>query len=70
MGTIIFLIVLLIMTFAKLLIQGVLLIHRLQQLGYSDLKLIEWLYKKQYTEILLWNIFELLFPLLIILTGY
>lgn len=65
--TIIFLIVLLIMTFTKLLIHGIFLIHRLQQLGYSNLKLVKWLEGKQYREILLWNIFELLLPLLIIL---
>ncbi len=67
MPTIIFLIVLLVMTFAKLLIQGLFLIHRLQQLGYSNLKLVKWLEGQQYREILLWNIFELLLPLLIIL---
>ena len=70
MTTVIFLIVLLIMTFTKLLIHGIFLIHRLQQLGYSNLKLIKWLEGNQYREILLWNIFELLFPLLIILILY
>lgn len=70
MTTIIFLVVLLLMLLAKLLIQGIFLIHRLQQLGYSNLKLVKWLEGKQYREILLWNMFELLLPLLIILLLY
>ncbi len=70
MTTIIFLVVLLLMLLAKLLIQGIFLIHRLQQLGYSNLKLVKWLEGKQYREMLLWNMFELLLPLLIILLLY
>ncbi|MBN2545827.1 MAG: UDP-N-acetylmuramoyl-tripeptide--D-alanyl-D-alanine ligase [Spirochaetes bacterium] len=68
METIIFLIILFTLTFLKLLIQGLYLIHRLQQLGYYNLKFIEWLQGSQYRELLLWNIFELLFPLFIIFT--
>ena len=70
MTTIFFLILLLTMTFTKLIIQGSLLVHRIQQLGYSNLKLIKWLEGRQYREVLSWNIFELLFPLLIILILY
>ena len=70
MTTIIFLVILMFMLFLKLLTQGLLLVHRLQQLGYSDLKLVKWLEGRQYREILLWNIFELLLPLLIILLLY
>lgn len=70
MTTIIFLIILMTLTVLKLLIQGIYLIHRLQLLGYYNLKFIKWLEGKQYREILLWNIFELLFPLLIIYIFY
>ena len=66
MATIIFLSLLLSITGFKLLIQGIYLIHRVQLLGYYNLKFLKWLEGKQYREILLWNIFELLFPLLII----
>jgi UDP-N-acetylmuramoyl-tripeptide--D-alanyl-D-alanine ligase len=68
--TIIFLIVLMSMIFAKLMIQGLFLLHRLQLLGYYNLKFIKWLEGNQYRPMLLWNIFELLVPLLIILILY
>lgn len=66
MATLIFLIALMIMLLVKLIIQGTLLLHRLQQLGYSNLKLVKWLEGNQYRGILLWNILELIGPLLII----
>ena len=70
MITIFFLIILLIMTFIKLIVQSNLLVHRIQQFSYSNLKLVKWLEGRQYREVLSWNIFELLFPLLIILILY
>ncbi len=66
METIIFIFVLLFLTLCELIQQGLYLIHRLQQLGYNNLKFIKWLEGNHYRNILLWNIFELLFPLLII----
>ncbi|MCK4798028.1 MAG: UDP-N-acetylmuramoyl-tripeptide--D-alanyl-D-alanine ligase, partial [Spirochaetes bacterium] len=41
-----------------------------QQLRYYNLKFVKWLEGGQYKQILLWNIFELLVPLLIILILY
>jgi UDP-N-acetylmuramoyl-tripeptide--D-alanyl-D-alanine ligase len=70
LATIVFLIVLLTMTFFKLMIQGLFLIHRLQQLGYYNLKFVTWLEGSQYRRILLWNIFELLAPLLVIMSLF
>lgn len=70
MTTFIFLFILIILTIIKLFIQGLFLIHRLQQLGYHNLKLIKWLEGNHYRNILLWNIFELLLPFLIIYILY
>lgn len=67
MITILFLILLMIMTFAKLMIQGIYLIHKLQQLGYKNMKYIKWLEGSQFRDALMWSIFELLTPLTIIL---
>ncbi len=70
MATVLFLVILLIMTFAKLIIQSIYLIHKLQLLGYKNQKFIKWLESHNFREILLWNIFELLLPLFIILLFY
>lgn len=70
MSTLIFLSILMLMTIAKLIIQGFFLLHRLQQLGYYNLKFIKWLEGNQYRSILSWNIFELLVTLLVILILY
>jgi UDP-N-acetylmuramoyl-tripeptide--D-alanyl-D-alanine ligase len=70
MWTLIFLIILITMTFSKLVIQGYILIHKLQQLGYFNLKFVSWLEGNKYRTMLLWSIFELLLPLLIILILY
>lgn len=70
MATMFFLFFLLTLTFVKLLIQAFYLIHKLQQFGYFNLKFLKWLEGNKYRVILLWNIFELLFPLLIILIFF
>ncbi|MCG8571919.1 MAG: hypothetical protein MJB14_17430, partial [Spirochaetes bacterium] len=66
MLTIIFLIILSLLFFSKIIIQSIFLIHRLQQLGYQNMKFLKWLEGKQYRSILNWNLFELVISLLII----
>lgn len=70
MLTIIVLAFLVFLTYIKLVIQGIYLTHKMQQLGYHNLKFIKWLDGKQFREVLMWNIFELLVPLLFILILY
>ncbi|OHD10123.1 MAG: hypothetical protein A2Y34_01730 [Spirochaetes bacterium GWC1_27_15] len=70
MSTFIFLIVLIFMIFIKLLVQSIFLVHKLQQVGYFNMKFLKWLEGNKYREVLLWNIFELLLPLLLILIFY
>jgi UDP-N-acetylmuramoyl-tripeptide--D-alanyl-D-alanine ligase len=66
MITMFFIIIILMMTFGQMLLQSYYLIHKLQQLGYGNLKYIKWLEGNKYREILIWDIFELLIPVLII----
>ncbi|HPO49749.1 MAG TPA: Mur ligase family protein [Spirochaetota bacterium] len=70
MATVIFLFLLLSLTFLKLIIQGVYLFHKLQQVGYLNLKFLKWLESDKYREVLLWSVFELLAPLFTILLFY
>ncbi len=56
--------------FAKIIIQGIYLIHKLQQLGYSNAKMLTWLEGTTYRKVLVWNLFELFIPLLMILMFY
>lgn len=56
--------------FAKIIIQGIYLIHKLQQLGYSNAKMLTWLEGITYRKVLVWNLFELFVPLLLILMLY
>lgn len=55
------------MVVAKIFIQGLYFIHKLQQLGYENQKFIKWLEGNQYRGLLIWNIFELLIPLFLML---
>lgn len=55
------------MVIAKVFIQGLYFIHKLQQLGYENQKFIKWLEGNQYRPLLIWNIFELLIPLFLML---
>ena len=70
MMTIVVLFILMVMTWIKLMVQGVYLTHKMQQLGYHNMKFIKWLDGKQFREVLMWNIFELLTALLGILICY
>lgn len=56
--------------FAKIIIQGIYLIHKLQQLSYSNAKMLTWLEGTTYRKVLVWNLFELFIPLLMILMFY
>lgn len=66
MTTLIFIIFLCTVVFFKMIIQSMFLLHRLQQMGYESLTFIKWLEGNQYRRILIWNLFELLVPLLLI----
>ncbi len=70
MATVIFLITLLFLVSLVIVIRGYYLIHKLQQLGYGNLKLINWLQSDRYRTILLWDIFELFAPMLLIYILY
>jgi UDP-N-acetylmuramoyl-tripeptide--D-alanyl-D-alanine ligase len=70
MITLMFIIIILLMTFSQMLLQSYYLVHKLQQLGYFNLKYIKWLEGNKYREILLWDIFELLLPTLVIYVLY
>ena len=70
MMTIVVLFILMGLTWVKLMVQGVYLTHKMQQLGYHNMKFIKWLDGKQFREVLMWNIFELLAALLLILLFY
>ena len=70
MATIFFLVILLIATFLTLIIYSIYLIHKLQLLGYKNQKFIKWLESRNFREVLVWDIFELLFPLFLILVFY
>lgn len=70
MLTMIFLLVLSSLCVVKIIIQGLYLIHKLQQYGYKNQKLIKWLEGQKYRVILVWNLFELFIPLLVILVFY
>ena len=70
MITLIFIIIILSMTFFQMLIQSFYLFHKLQQLGYFNLKYMKWLEGNKYREILIWDIFELLVPTLVIYILY
>ena len=56
--------------FTKIIIQGIYLIHKLQQLSYSNAKMLTWLEGTTYRKVLVWNLFELFIPLLMILMFY
>ena len=56
--------------FAKIIIQGIYLIHKLQQLSYCNAKMLTWLEGTTYRKVLVWNLFELFIPLLMILMFY
>ena len=56
--------------FTKIIIQGIYLIHKLQQLSYSNAKMLTWLEGITYRKVLVWNLFELFIPLLMILMFY
>ena len=56
--------------FVKIIIQGIYLIHKLQQVGYSNAKMLTWLEGAVYRKVLVWNLFELFIPLLVILIFY
>ena len=70
MLTIVFISILSLLCFIKLMIHGVFLIHKLQQLSYINYKFIKWLDGIKYRKILIWNLFELFIPLLFILIFY
>lgn len=70
MLTLMFVIFLAGLCFAKIIIQGIYLIHKLQQLGYSNAKMLTWLEGTTYRKVLVWNLFELFVPLLLILILY
>lgn len=70
MFTLMFVIFLACLCFAKIIIQGIYLIHKLQQLGYSNAKMLTWLEGTTYRKVLVWNLFELFVSLLLILLLY
>ncbi|MCH5149496.1 MAG: UDP-N-acetylmuramoyl-tripeptide--D-alanyl-D-alanine ligase [Spirochaetales bacterium] len=70
MFTLMFVLFLTGLCFAKIIIQGIYLIHKLQQLGYSNAKMLTWLEGGTYRKVLVWNLFELFVPLLLILILY
>ncbi len=66
MATMIFLSTILLMVFIVIIIRGIFIIHKLQQLSYKNLKLVDWLQSNRYRNVLLWDIFELFMPMLFI----
>jgi len=70
MLTFIFLVSLMILTLINLLLHGYYAIHMFQQLGYKNLKFISWLQGNKYRPTLLWEIFELIFPLFLLTLFY
>lgn len=70
MLTIVFLSVLMLLVVIKIMIQGIFLIHKLQQLGYENQNFLHWLESNKYRKILLWNLFEFFTPLMLIMLFY
>ena len=70
MLTFVYFILIVLLCFINLIQHGIYLFHKLQQFGYENEKFVRYLNGDSYRTILIWNLFEIFIPLLLILSFY